>query len=129
MKPKQLSLYVIIFAIVIVILADTDNFPYLIWKIYSFPFGDKLGHLFLLGLLSYVLNWNAIDSRPVPEHAAAIWRVSLILGVVATLEEISQQFFPDRTLSLLDVTFSYLGILLGVYLLWRTKLQYLPNSE
>lgn len=105
----------------IVILANTGHLPYAIRQLYDFPYGDKLGHFLLMGLLSFVLNWTALASRATPKPVSVILRVSMIFAFFVTLEEFSQQFFPRRTFSLLDLAFSYAGIALSAFLVWILK--------
>ena len=63
-----------------------------------------------MGLLSFVLNWTALASHSDKKPASVLWAVSLSLAFFVTIEELSQQFFPRRTFSLLDLFFSYMGI-------------------
>lgn len=102
----------------IVILANTGHLPHAIRQLYDFPYGDKLGHFLLMGLLSFVLNWTALASHPIPKPVSVILRVSLIFAFVVSLEEFSQQLFPRRTFSLLDLVFSYAGIASSALLVW-----------
>ena len=108
-------------ALGIVILANTGYLPYAIRRLYDFPYGDKLGHFLLMGLLSFVLNWTALASHPIPKPVSVILRVSLIFAFVVTLEEFSQQLFPRRTFSLLDLAFSYAGIAFFAFSVWILK--------
>lgn len=110
MKPKTFAYLFAFFILGIVILANTGNFPPGIKRLYDFPYGDKFGHFLLMGILGFALNWAALESRSDEKPVSVIWKVSLIFAFVVTLEEFSQQFFPRRTFSLLDLIFSYAGI-------------------
>ena len=110
MKKNWISIFFVFIALLIVILADSGNLPHAIRNLYDFPNGDKLGHFLLMGFLSLVLNWTVLASRVDKKPASVIWAVSLTLAFFVTLEEFSQQFFPKRTFSLLDLAFSYAGI-------------------
>jgi VanZ family protein len=110
MKKKWISTFLVIFALLIVILADSGNLPRAIKNLYDFPNGDKIGHFLLMGLLGFVLNWTALASDVDKKPASVVWAVSLPLSFFVTLEEISQKFFPHRTFSLLDLLFGYAGI-------------------
>jgi len=120
MKRKWLSILLVPFTLLIIVLANSGNLPRPIKNLYNFPYGDKVGHFLLMGLLSFVLNWTALASRtPAPEAersgvdkkpASVIWAVSLPLSFFVTLEEFSQIFFRRRTFSLLDLLFSLAGI-------------------
>lgn len=121
MKLKWLSVFLIFFIIVVAFLADTGLLPHRIRALYDFPYGDKLGHFLLMGLVSFVLNWTALASRAEPQPASVIWKVSLAFVLFVTLEEFSQQLFPRRTFSLLDLGYSYAGIALAAFLVYRLK--------
>ena len=121
MKPNWLSFLLVLLLLTIVSLANTGLLPDSIKQLYNFPYGDKLGHFLLTGLANFILNWIALGSRSIPKIASVIWRVSLIFAFFVTLEEFSQQFFPRRTFSLLDLAFNYAGVLVAALLVWRLK--------
>lgn len=110
MRKNWLTILLVIFVLLIVILADSGNLPRPIKNLYKFPYGDKVGHFLLMGFLSFSLNWTVLASRANLGLVRVIWTVSLSLAFLVTLEELSQQFFPKRTFSLLDLAFSYAGI-------------------
>ncbi len=121
MKPNWSSFLLVFFLLTIVFFANTGLLPDSIKQLYDFPYGDKFGHFLLMGLANFILNWMALVSRPIPEPAPVILRVSLIFAFFVTLEEFSQQFFPRRTFSLLDLGFSYAGIALAAFWIYRLK--------
>lgn len=94
----------------IIFFADTGTMPAAIRSLYAFPFGDKAGHFVLMGLLALALNL-ILQARRVLLTGRSVLLGSALAFLFVTLEEISQVFFRTRTLSLLDLTFSYLGIL------------------
>ena len=124
MKLKWLSAFLVLLVIVIATLADTGLLPALIRALYDYPYGDKLGHFLLMGLVSFVLNWTALASHADPKPASVIWKVSLAFAFFVTLEEFSQQFFSRRTFSLLDLGYSYAGVAMAALLVWRLKRLY-----
>ncbi len=131
MKKNWLAIATIICALFIVFLADSGNMPRFIKQLYDFPNGDKAGHFFLMGLLSYVLNRTALVSRVATQETVqseldlnlprVIWTVSLMLAFFVTLEEVSQQLFPRRTFSFTDLVFSYAGIVFFAWLAVRRQ--------
>ena len=121
MKKYWASISLVVFALLIVILANSGDLPRFISNLYDFPYGDKVGHFLLMGLLSYTLNRAALAAREDMRPASVIWAVSLTLAFFVTLEELSQQFFPRRTFSLLDLAFSYAGIAFFGWLAGRRK--------
>ncbi len=95
---------------VIIICADRGALPGAITKLYNFPFGDKLGHVALFGGLAYMLEThNAQRAWRVFGHSVPIATL-LLIGLVS-LEELSQHWYPHRTVDLLDLLASWLGIL------------------
>ncbi|HEX8772375.1 MAG TPA: VanZ family protein [Pyrinomonadaceae bacterium] len=109
---------------VIVFLADQKRFQPLFRRVRELPYGDKLGHLILMGTLSFLLNM-ALSCRWVRVWKVEILKGSLIVAVIVTLEEFSQIFVKYRTFDLGDLFFDYVGIFffgMLAYLLTRRKM-------
>jgi VanZ family protein len=125
---KRLAFIFGLFIIIIIILADTRRLGPLD-GIYNIPYGDKVGHFFLFGLFSMVVNLSVFESRSASgtkirfeanyKRSAII--TSLIIAVFVGLEEFSQLWFPSRTSSLFDLLASYLGIASFTWLALRLK--------
>jgi len=115
---KYLAALFTLFIIVVVILADLDAFPPFIRQIYDFPNGDKAGHLILFGLLNFFLT-SAFISRFSLDRGRVALSVGLILAFAVAAEEYSQQFFSARTFDLLDLTASYIGLIVGGWIAWK----------
>jgi VanZ family protein len=104
----------VVFLAMIIILADYRHLPSFITMLYSFPYGDRIGHFVLFGLLSLLLR----IASPVP-----LIRImnrnfpvfTLVLAVFIIGEEMSQIFIPVRTFSWGDLAASLAGWGLG----WR----------
>ncbi|HEX7556857.1 MAG TPA: VanZ family protein [Leptolinea sp.] len=116
MKFIRITTILFIFAFFLIILAaNRGGIPAWIYSFYNYPNGDKVGHFVLFGLMAFLINCsypeqvNRIFSLPIPTG-------SLIVAVLASLEELSQVFFPTRTSSLLDLSASFLGIIVFSYL-------------
>ncbi len=115
LKKKVLVLLALLafFAVAAIILAaDRGKLPAVIAGLYAFPYGDKLGHFLLMGLLAFFL------ALALPER---LKRAGLaVLAVILVLEEGSQSFLPNRNFSGMDLLCSLLGVLvfggLAVYL-------------
>ena len=89
------------------------------------PGRDKTVHFLLMGTMALLLNlcWRAErwQMGPVP-----VLKGSIVVGVVVTLEELSQLFVPLRSFSLEDLAYDYLGIFLlgqcaSFYLAWTNR--------
>ena len=101
------------FIIGLIVLADADLLPDFINAIYDFPNGDKVGHFVLYGLLNFFITRAFLSSLPTRRGSWATLSVGLILALFVALEEFSQKYFASRTFSLLDLTASLLGIIVG----------------
>jgi len=92
----------------LVVLADRGE----IGKIWEFigmvPFGDKLGHLGLVGTLAVLLNLQLKRRKAGPMMLG-----SLIVLIAMTLEEGSQYFFPARSFDGYDALANLVGVLCG----------------
>ena len=93
----------------IVFLADRKEYQPLFQSIRELPYGDKLGHLMLMGLFSFLLN-VAMSCRTWRVWKLELLKGSLIVAFLVTLEEFSQLFMRYRTFDLFDLVFDYLGI-------------------
>jgi len=109
------------FIIVIVIVANADQFPDAIRNLYKFPGGDKAGHFILFGILSFLLNKSALMFFLNRNSARLVLTVSLLLSILIGLEEWSQSLFPSRTMSSTDLAFSYLGVFVFAFFAYRSK--------
>jgi polysaccharide biosynthesis protein VpsQ len=78
----------------------------------SIPFGDKLVHLGMMVVLSYLL-FYAMKRRQVNILGRNLLLSSLILAIGITVEEFSQLFIPARNFEILDLICNYAGIYLG----------------
>lgn len=117
---KYLAILFSIFILIVIALANLNAFPPFIRNLYDFPNGDKLGHLILFGLLNFFIT-SAFLSRFTLNRGRAALSVGFILALVVTAEEFSQQFFSARTYDLLDLTASYIGLVIGGWIAWQLK--------
>jgi polysaccharide biosynthesis protein VpsQ len=117
---KWVAGLVILAVILIVIAADAGRLPKYLTVFYNFPFGDKLGHFSIMGLLAFVVN-AALFPRDVNLFGRPFLLGTILIVVFVTLEEISQNFFPSRTADLIDLLASYLGIFFADWLCRRWK--------
>ena len=103
------GLFVLIL-ILIVIIANLGLGPLLFPFVYYIPWGDKLGHLILMGILSFLVNL-AMGASKVRILSKDILTGSLLVLVVVTLEEFTQLFLKFRGFSIVDLLFDYAGII------------------
>jgi VanZ family protein len=113
--------YVVLFA-AIVVAADAGWLPRFAERLHDLPFGDKVLHFTLFGLLALVANL-ALASRDKRSLARAFVIGSIFVLFVATAEEYSNLYLFRRDWSLGDLTANYLGVAcLGLLPLWRPQL-------
>jgi len=117
---KWFAFLFILFILVTILLADLGAIPTPVKMLYRFPNGDRVGHFALYGILTFLV--VAAFPRKVRLARSVFFQGSVVIAVLAAVEEFSQIFFPYRTADLIDLTFSLLGILCGdrlFYLLRR----------
>ena len=117
---KWLTILFAIFIILIIVFADRDQLG-ILKAINQIPFGDKAGHFVLYGIMTLLLDLTFLQARPDLDPKLLVLRIGLIFAVLIGLEELSQQYFPSRTFDLVDLTFSYLGVIFFSWLALRIK--------
>ncbi len=107
---RILTTLFVLFIIAIIILADTGNLGIL--RTLTAHDLDKVGHFVLYGILTLLLDLTFLQSdRFKPRPGLLVFRMALILSLLIGLEEYSQRFFPARTVDLVDLACSYLGVI------------------
>ena len=99
-------------------------FGFILWAIYqantgaesqfaqlvrSIPYGDKVGHFGLFGLLTLLANSSFNYSKIQLGRCSVLVGTVLVLGFV-TIEEASQGLLPTRTMDAYDLIADFLGI-------------------
>jgi len=108
------------FIILIIVLADQGQLR-ILKIINQIPFGDKAGHFILYGILTLLIDLTCIHAVPNRSPKLVVITSGLILALLIGLEEYSQQYFPKRTFDLVDLTFSYLGVIFFSWLALKIK--------
>ncbi|MGE0058484.1 MAG: VanZ family protein [Dehalococcoidia bacterium] len=90
------------------VLADTRNLGPLMMA-YDFPYGDKIGHIGLYGVLTLLVNLAVSQIRG-RSSTRSVLTVSTIMLALVSLEELSQLLFPARTVDWRDLAASYIGV-------------------
>jgi len=116
MKWAAVSFLILI--IVILLLADAGRMPEFLANLYNFPNGDKVGHFLLMGILGFLVNASVLAAFPSKKPIRLVLTSSLILALLAGIEEWSQQFFSHRQASLVDLSSSLAGIAFFAWLAW-----------
>lgn len=120
------SLFCFLLIIWAIISADIGTQNIVFTFIKSIPHGDKIAHFFLYGILTFLFN-IALGFRALRfKHYQGQWGAIMVF-LFAIVEEISQYFFPNRTLSLADVIADGAGI--GLFTYFSLKLQQAKLSK
>jgi VanZ family protein len=119
---KWLATLFTIFILLVIILADAGVLAHYVGFIYAFPFGDKAGHFILYGILTLLIDLALFRARPNQSRRRLAVMCGLVLALLIGLEELSQQHFSSRTFDLVDLTFSYLGVIFFSWVAVRTKM-------
>jgi VanZ family protein len=118
---KWLAILFTLFILLVIVLADMGVLAHYVGFVYSFPFGDKAGHFILYGILTLLIDLALFRSFPDRSPGKIAVRCGLVLALLIGLEELSQQYFSSRTFDLVDLTFSYLGVVFFSWLAIRIK--------
>ena len=103
----------------IIVGANTGHLPGFAQAINDLPYGDKVGHFLLMGMLSFLVNASAQITFPARKQGRVVFITTIALLFLITLEEASQYYFPRRTMSLLDLVSDILGVGLAAWLAYR----------
>ncbi len=120
---KWLAILFTLFILLVIILADAGILAHYVGFIYEFPFGDKAGHFILYGLLTLLIDLALFRARPDQSRKRLAIQCGLVLALLIGLEEFSQQCFSSRSFDLVDLTFSYLGVVFFSWVAVRIKKQ------
>jgi len=100
-----------IFILWIIYKVDTGQDSLFFDLIRDVPYGDKMGHFILFGLL--VLGVNiATKFKQVKIGAINIFVGTVLVFMFVLVEELSQYFLPMRTLDIMDLCADIAGIIL-----------------
>ena len=111
---KRLTILFALFIVAIIVLADMGKLA-LLNIINQIPYADKVGHFFLYGILTLLVDLTIIRSRPPSSTLRTtpkllVVRYGLTLALLIGLEEFSQRYFHSRHSDVVDLTASYLGV-------------------
>ena len=124
---KWLAILFGLFILTIILLADLGKLGFL-YSLYDFPYGDKVGHFILYGVLTLLIDLTLLPSSARKSSSTIISsrrrvavRVGLFLAVAITVEEFSQQYFSNRTFDMIDLGASVLGVMFFSWLALKIK--------
>ncbi|MEA1879381.1 MAG: VanZ family protein [Campylobacterota bacterium] len=114
-----------IFISYIIFLANTADHNFAFKLIGHVPYGDKIAHAILYGMMALLLNYglgfrkvrltaHLLKSFPktIDALANAPYTGSIIVLAFATIEELSQYYIPSRTFDMGDLLADFVGVVL-----------------
>ncbi len=119
---KWLAILFILFILLVIVLADAGVLRHYVGFVYAVPWGDKAGHFILYGILALLINLALFHSAPQKSPIRLAVRCGLIIALLIGLEEFSQKFDAYRTFDFIDLTVSYLGVIVFSWVAVRTKM-------
>lgn len=99
------------FILWIIYLANTGGDIIFLDLVHALPYGDKVGHVFLFGFLTFTANL-AFRLRTGSLFGQPIYFGTAIVSLFVLIEEFSQAFLPSRTFDWLDLMADMVGITL-----------------
>jgi len=75
----------------------------------SIAYGDKVAHFLLFGFFSFLLNM-ALSTKRFKFGRFSVYRGTVLVGLLALLEELSQRFISNRTFEYFDLLADFAGI-------------------
>lgn len=111
MKSKILAAAFALFVLWVILSADLGRMPSFIHALYDFPQGDRVGHVVIYGIFAALL--ARAFPRPLRWGRFRLPASITVLALFAAAEECSQSLFSSRTVDLVDLACSFLGISLG----------------
>ncbi|MEQ9168048.1 MAG: VanZ family protein [Fulvivirga sp.] len=97
------------FIIGLIVQVDLNKKNLLIDIVHKIPFGDKLGHFILFGILALLVNM-AMRFRKARLLGRHFHIGSVLVLLFAVVEEFSQLAFSSRTFDLVDMLFDLFGV-------------------
>ena len=104
----------------IIYLADTADHNFAFRLIGHIPYGDKVMHGVLYGMMALFLNFG-LNYRNFKFLGFNLQVGAIIVLVFATVEEISQYWLPSRTFDLLDLLADFVGVILFSFIKWGKR--------
>jgi VanZ family protein len=117
---KWITILFALFIILIIILADNGQLG-ILKAVNQIPYGDKVGHFILYGILTLLIDLTLFRSLPLQSPGRVTVISGLMLALLIGIEELSQQFFASRTVSFQDLFAGYLGVIFFSWLALRIK--------
>jgi VanZ family protein len=99
------------FILWVIYLANTGQHSVFFELVASIPYGDKLGHFCLFGILTLAANFT-FKLKSFQLLSVEVYLGSILVFFFVVLEESSQFFIATRTIDALDLSADFIGIVL-----------------
>jgi len=113
-----LPLVFFIFISFIIFLADTADHNFAFRLLGDVPYGDKIGHVVLYGVMALLLNYG-LKFKSYKLLGFNMQLGAIIVFVFAVIEEGTQYYIPSRTFDLYDIFGDFIGVIL--FSLWKKQ--------
>ena len=100
----------------IIYLADNANYDFAFFWVGKIPYGDKIAHASLYGVMALLLNYG-LNFKSKKIFGFNMQVGAIIVLTFAGLEEITQYWLPSRTCDVFDFVADTVGVVL--FSLWR----------
>ena len=97
------------FILWVIYLANTGQNSVFFQFVASIPYGDKLGHFCLFGLLTLATNL-AFRFKSFKLFSIELFLGTILVFSFVVIEEFSQYFIPNRSFDLMDLSADFVGI-------------------
>jgi len=105
-----------LFILGIIYKADTANYNFAFHVVGMIPYGDKIAHAVLYGILAYLLNYGLNGKRWFRIEIG-----TLLVMSFAFAEEVSQLYFPSRSFDWFDLLADAVGIFAATVVYRRVR--------
>lgn len=99
------------FVAYIIFRANRADYNFAFYVVGSIPYGDKIAHALLFGVMAYLFNYG-LKHKSFKIKKLTVPVGSTIVLLFATIEEISQYFIPSRTFDIFDLLADIVGVIL-----------------
>jgi len=115
-----LPLSFFLFISFIIYLADTANHNFAFRLVGHIPYGDKLLHGLLYGIMALLLNYG-LNFKSKKIFGFNLQIGAMIVLTFAGLEEITQYWLPSRTCDFFDFVADTIGVTLFSLIIWGRR--------
>jgi hypothetical protein len=109
MNIKYLTVIYIFCLLTLIAVVDLGNYKSFFHLVYAIPYGDKVGHFILIGLLAFAVNLSFGGRKVKLFKHFEVHGLIIVLAIV-TFEEFTQLLVETRTFDLGDLGCDYAGI-------------------